>query len=50
MESAYHPCGTCKMGSESDPLAVVDEKCNVIGVKNLRVVDSSIFPNKRRIE
>ena len=45
VESAYHPCGTCKMGSASDPLAVVDEKCNVIGVKKLRVVDSSIFPN-----
>ena len=44
-ESAYHPCGTCKMGSKSDPLAVVDEECSVIGVQNLRVVDSSIFPN-----
>ena len=45
VESAYHPCGTCKMGSKSDPLAVVDEECNVIGLQNLRVVDSSIFPN-----
>ena len=45
VESAYHPCGTCKMGSASDPSSVVDEECNVIGVKNLRVVDSSIFPN-----
>ena len=33
------------MGSKSDPLAVVDEDCSVIGVQNLRVVDSSIFPN-----
>ena len=33
------------MGSASDPSSVVDEECNVIGVKNLRVVDSSIFPN-----
>ena len=43
-ESAYHPCGTCKMGPVDDPLAVVDPQTNVIGVKGLRVVDSSIFP------
>ncbi len=43
-ESAYHPCGTCKMGAISDPTSVVDPFCRVIGVNNLRVVDSSIFP------
>lgn len=43
-ESAYHPCGTCKMGAASDPLAVVDPELRVIGVQNLRVADSSIFP------
>ena len=43
-ESAYHPCGTCKMGAASDPMAVVDPECRVIGVKGLRVADSSIFP------
>ena len=43
-ESAYHPCGTCRMGSASDPRAVVDPECRVIGVDNLRVADSSIFP------
>lgn len=43
-ESAYHPCGTCKIGAVDDPLAVVDPQTNVIGVKGLRVVDSSIFP------
>ena len=43
-ESAYHPCGTCKMGAASDPMAVVDPECRVIGVEGLRVVDSSIFP------
>ncbi len=43
-ESAYHPCGTCKMGSLSDPLSVVDPECRVIGVEGLRVADSSIFP------
>ncbi len=43
-ESAYHPCGTCKMGSADDPMAVVDSECRVIGVDGLRVADSSIFP------
>jgi len=44
VESAYHPCGTCKMGAVDDPMAVVDPECRVIGVDGLRVVDSSIFP------
>jgi choline dehydrogenase len=44
VESAYHPCGTCRMGRRDDPLAVVDEECRVIGVEGLRVADSSIFP------
>ncbi len=44
VESAYHPCGTCRMGSADDPDAVVDEQCRVIGVEGLYVADSSIFP------
>ena len=44
VESAYHPCGTCKMGAIEDPMAVVDPACRVIGMDGLRVVDSSIFP------
>ena len=43
-ESAYHPCGTCKMGRANDKDAVVDSSCRVIGANNLRVADSSIFP------
>mgnify|MGYP002022409825 CR=1 FL=1 len=43
-ESAYHPCGTCRMGRNRDPLSVVDPECRVIGVDRLRVADSSIFP------
>jgi choline dehydrogenase len=43
-ESAYHPCGTARMGRASDPMAVVDPECRVIGVDALRVADSSIFP------
>jgi choline dehydrogenase len=43
-ESAYHPCGTCRMGRADDHHAVVDPDCRVIGVEALRVADSSIFP------
>jgi choline dehydrogenase len=43
-ESAYHPCGTCKMGAASDRMAVVDHECKVIGIEALRVADSSIMP------
>ncbi len=43
-ESAFHPCGTCKMGAADDPTSVVDPECRVIGVDGLRVADSSIFP------
>jgi choline dehydrogenase len=43
-ESAYHPCGTCRMGQADDAQAVVDPAGRVIGVDRLRVADSSIFP------
>ncbi len=43
-ESAYHPCGTARIGRRDDPMAVVDPECRVIGVEALRVADSSIFP------
>lgn len=35
----YHPCGSCAMGD------TVDAKLRVKGVKGLRVVDASVFPN-----
>ncbi|WP_420404536.1 choline dehydrogenase [Nisaea sp.] len=44
VESAYHPCGTCRMGAADDPKAVVDPENRVIGVEGLRLADSSIFP------
>ena len=43
VESAYHPCGSCRMGE--DELAVVDSQTRVRGLEGLRVVDSSIFPS-----
>ncbi|KAK4014877.1 hypothetical protein OUZ56_027387 [Daphnia magna] len=39
-----HTAGTCQMGPDSDPLAVVDPLLRVRGIKNLRVADSSIMP------
>ncbi|HUS55813.1 MAG TPA: choline dehydrogenase [Thermohalobaculum sp.] len=44
VESAYHPSCSCRMGAASDPMAVVDPQCRVIGVEALRLADSSIFP------
>ena len=41
-ESIYHPIGTCKMGP--DPLAVVNDRLQVHGLQNLRVVDASVMP------
>ena len=43
--TTQHTSGTCKMGPESDPTAVVDQYCRVHGLQNLRVVDLSICPN-----
>ena len=43
--TTQHTSGTCKMGPESDPMAVVDQYCRVRGLQNLRVVDLSICPN-----
>lgn len=40
----YHYSGTCKMGPRHDPGAVVDPKLRVYGIKNLRVIDTSIMP------
>ena len=45
VESAYHPCGACKIGRAGDPAAVVDAQLRVIGVDGLRVVDSSVMPS-----
>jgi choline dehydrogenase-like flavoprotein len=40
----FHPVGTARMGRDSDPLAVVDERLRVLGVDGLRVIDASVMP------
>src|SRR5579863_7837312 len=40
-----HGVGTCKMGVEGDPMAVVGSDFKVLGVQSLRVVDASVFPH-----
>jgi choline dehydrogenase len=47
--TSHHPCGTCRMGPASDPLAVVDGTGKVHGVDGLRVVDASIMPDCPRV-
>lgn len=43
-DTQYHPAGTCKMGPDSDPMAIVDAQLRVKGVAGLRVADASIMP------
>lgn len=43
-DTIYHPVGTCRMGPDVDPLAVVDAQLRVRGVQALRVIDASVMP------
>ena len=40
----FHPVGTAKMGTASDPMAVVDERLRFYGIAGLRVADASVMP------
>ena len=44
VSTTQHTSGTCKMGPDSDPMAVVDQYCRVRGVENLRIADLSVAP------
>jgi choline dehydrogenase-like flavoprotein len=46
--TARHVSGTCRMGPDSDPTAVVDQRCKVKGVEKLWVVDASVMPRVPR--
>lgn len=42
LETLYHPVGTCKMGAGKD--CVVNDRLQLHGIKNLRVIDASVMP------
>ncbi|HEY0941318.1 MAG TPA: GMC family oxidoreductase N-terminal domain-containing protein [Steroidobacter sp.] len=41
----YHPVGTCRMGADADPQAVVDSHLRVKNIRNLRVIDAAVMPS-----
>jgi choline dehydrogenase len=41
---SHHASCTCAIGPDDDPKAVLDSRFRVRGMKNLRVVDTSVFP------
>ena len=43
--TSHHVSGTCKMGPDSDPMAVVDQFLKVKGIQGLRVADASVMPD-----
>lgn len=44
-KTVFHPAGTCKMGADTDTMAVLDNELRVRGVDGLRVCDASAMPN-----
>ena len=48
VSSARHVSGTCKIGLDDDPMAVVDQHCKVRGIEGVWVADSSVIPRVPR--
>jgi choline dehydrogenase len=44
-DTVYHPVGTCRLGADHDPMAVVDARLRVRGIEGLRVADASVMPD-----
>lgn len=44
-ETVYHPSGSCKIGADTDPMAVLNPQLKVRGIEGLRVADASVFPS-----
>lgn len=44
-KTVFHPAGTCKMGTDSDKMAVLDNQLRVRGVEGLRIADASVMPS-----
>jgi choline dehydrogenase-like flavoprotein len=44
VKTNWHPVGTCRMGPEGDPMAVLDDRLRVRGIDGLRVIDASAMP------
>jgi choline dehydrogenase-like flavoprotein len=42
--TVYHPAGTCRMGADTDELAVVDPELRLRGFSNVRIADASVLP------
>ena len=42
--SYFHPAGTCRIGTDADPGAVVDAELQVRGISGLRIADASVIP------
>ena len=44
VKTNWHPAGTCRMGRDGDPGAVLDKRLRLRGIEGLRVIDASAMP------
>jgi 5-(hydroxymethyl)furfural/furfural oxidase len=45
----WHACGTCRMGTVTDPQSVVDPHCHALGTEGLYVIDAAVMPEIPRV-